>query len=110
VGTFDYGINIFDDGRAVFQSLRCQQGRAAHVRIIPVAQVAGLVATFKSAKLSGRPGCAQLMGDVDMTAIGFYSGDIDQVVRVNRNYTADAPVTRLADSVERAVAEGTWVR
>lgn len=110
IGTFDYGINLFDDGRAVFQSLRCQKGRAAHVRMVPVTQVARLVAAFKGAKLTGRTACAQLIGDLDMTAVGFYSGDVDRLIRVNRSVPSDAPVTRLADLAERAVAEGTWVR
>jgi hypothetical protein len=110
VGAFDFGINIFDDGRAVFQSLRCERVTPSHVRMIAVTQVAALVAAFRAAKLTEHPACAQLIGDLDMTAVGLYSDDSAKLVRVNRDSPADAPIARLADLAERAAEAGAWVR
>jgi hypothetical protein len=107
---FDYGINIFEDGRVVFQSLRCQRDQTVRVRKISTADVAILVTTFKAAKFVERKECVQLSSDMDLTALGFYPDERGKVVRANRESSDDAPVVRLADLVERAAAAGSWVR
>jgi hypothetical protein len=107
---FDYGMNVYRDGRVVFQSIRCPDRATTRVRKIEAAQVESLVAAFRRANFKDHVGCYGLATDVGSTLLAFYDAHESRVVSLCGLDSTSQPVAPLADLLEETVAGGTWVQ
>ncbi|HEY3819498.1 MAG TPA: hypothetical protein VGL81_20150 [Polyangiaceae bacterium] len=93
----NYGVNIFDDGRTMWQSLSCPRDRTIHTTILPKADVAKLTDAFVKADFMHEPECVPEVADVAILVLGFWDGHSKKVQYTSNGYESVLP--RLVDEM-----------
>jgi hypothetical protein len=107
---YSYTLNIYDDGRAVFESNRCPQ--SVHVRTISGPDMLTLLEAFRQAPFKTRGHCGLfplIEEDVGNELLGFYDKG-DSIGLVVDFYLGHKSWQSLVDLVEKTVGRSRWVR
>jgi hypothetical protein len=103
---FEYGINVYDDGRAIFQSVRCPLDRAIkEKRLDPKTIVALRRAVDGVSKEYWSVGYVSLHAPYYVLA---YVGQNQRVAVFGGSGTPEALVD-VADLIDRTVGSGDWI-
>jgi hypothetical protein len=109
-GAWDYSVNVFRDGRALFKSDRCME--PVRSRQLSEAQVNTLVAACRSAGIQERKArCAHESKPSDFGAldIGFFDKNTRETIHADGDCSAGGPIAPLVQLIARTVGAGTWM-
>jgi hypothetical protein len=105
----EYGVNVYNDGRVVFKSLRCPRDRAAHAKIIPMSSVAALRAAFRAAALASYEECGAPLNDSEKDLFAFYDDNEERIVLTYWAKPYIASLRQLGDTIDATVGTGEWM-
>jgi hypothetical protein len=99
----NYGINIFGDGRTLWQSLSCARDRSIHASILSRSDVQRLSDAFVAANFNGRSECAPFVDDTSIVVLGLAEGNVRKVVYETTGYMDTLP-----DLIDAVVGSSRW--
>jgi hypothetical protein len=105
----EYGVNVYEDGRVVFKSLRCPRDLTPHTRQIPLASVATLREAFRSALLPTYNTCGTPISDSEVDLFAFYDQGEEHVVLAYWATPQAEALRKLGDTTDLLVGTGEWI-
>jgi hypothetical protein len=106
-GSWDYSLNVFRDGRILFQSNRC--AAPVRTRQLSAIQVDSLIAACRAARLGERKPCTSESSDIGWLTLAFIEAGVRRIVQVDEGCAAADAIAPLVRLIVRTAGSGTWV-